>query len=107
MTTPDEKTIERVAWAMWREETRESGTPSGVTNGRTPDAFSEQSPELRAKWHKFSRAAIAAMPDTKALEAADRLADAYASLCNMTGKNYHEHEGSCYATYRAARGGKA
>ena len=48
-----------------------------------------------------------ATSDSKALDAADRLADAYASLCNMTGKNYHEHEGSCYAAYRAARGGKA
>ena len=68
MTTPDEQTVDLVAAAMWRAETHDSGTPESVTNARTPEAFEQQLLELRAKWHKFARAAISAMPDTKALE---------------------------------------
>ena len=66
MIEHDTQTVERVAAALWKAETIDSGTPQSVIDARTPELFVSQSDGLRAKWHKFARAAISAMPDTTA-----------------------------------------
>lgn len=66
MNEQDKQTVERVAAALWKAETIDSGAPQSVIDARTPELFVSQSDGLRAKWHKFARAAISAMPDTTA-----------------------------------------
>jgi len=62
---------ERVAAAMWREETVDAGTPESVTYRRTLEEFCEAGDDVRRKWLKFARAAISAIqptaPDTRAM----------------------------------------
>lgn len=53
-------TIERAAAAMWREEAVESGAPALVAKNRAQDAFTEQHPELVAKWKKLAESALRA-----------------------------------------------
>ena len=53
--------IERVAWRLWRADSEDAGVPASVTNGRTQEAFAEQSEDTRRRWLKFARAAIEAM----------------------------------------------
>ena len=58
----DAETVERMAAAMWRAETVAAGTPESVTLRRTPEIFRDMHEASRAKWFKFARAALAAMP---------------------------------------------
>ena len=58
----DAETVERMAAAMWRAETVAAGTPESVTLRRTPETFRDMHEASRAKWLKFARAALAAMP---------------------------------------------
>lgn len=58
----DDDLIRRVAAAMWKAEIIDAGVPQAVTDARTPEAFSEQSDYIRAKWMKLARAAIASLP---------------------------------------------
>ncbi|WP_426032685.1 hypothetical protein [Cypionkella sp. TWP1-2-1b2] len=61
ITAPSDKIAEAaIAAAMWREEAVDAGTPDSVAEGRTYEAFGDQSPELQARWLKFSRAALRA-----------------------------------------------
>ena len=57
-------TEERVAAAMWREETVDAGTPESVTDRRTYEEFLGAGPITRSKWLKFARAAISAIQPT-------------------------------------------
>lgn len=68
-------TVERVAAAMWKAEAVDSGSPESVAMRRTPEEFAVQADETRAKWHKFARAAIAAMTPQEAAKV-PRLTDA-------------------------------
>jgi hypothetical protein len=58
----DDDLIRRVAAAMWKAEAVDAGTPQSVADGRTPEAFDDQSDYIRARWTKFARAAITALP---------------------------------------------
>jgi hypothetical protein len=53
--------LEDVAAALWRAEAVDSGTPKSVVDGRTREAFKDQSEELRRRWKKFASAAISAI----------------------------------------------
>ncbi|KZY25625.1 MULTISPECIES: hypothetical protein [unclassified Sulfitobacter] len=56
--------IELVAAAIWKSEAVDSGASENLSAGRTPEAFADQSEQIRAKWHKFARTAIEALrPD--------------------------------------------
>lgn len=59
----DERVAERVAVALWREEAA-PGTPS-VQKLRNADTWADQAPELRSRWMRFARAALAAMDTPK------------------------------------------
>ena len=59
--TPAQTDVERVAAALWRAETVDAGVPTSVTNARTLEAFADLDPDHRERFHKFARAAIAAM----------------------------------------------
>jgi len=59
--TPEHTDVERVAAALWRAETVDAGVPTSVTNARTLEAFADLDPDHRERFHKFARAAIAAM----------------------------------------------
>ena len=50
-----------LAAVLWREEAVNAGAPNSVAVGRTIEAFTEQSPELQARWLKFARAALRAL----------------------------------------------
>ena len=89
MTTPEEQTVERVAKAL--------------------SAFSHRP---RGVILESARAAISAMPDTKALEAADRLADVMDNPVQSYSRQRAYKYGwgavdDALTAYRAARGGKA
>lgn len=56
---PVGEAVETIAAALWKEEARE-GTPRSVYEGRTLEAFREQSPETIYRWTRFARAAHAA-----------------------------------------------
>ena len=58
--------VERVAAELWRVEVVDSGTPASLVNERTYEAFADQSEVTRAKWHKFSRAAVSMVLDAAA-----------------------------------------
>lgn len=80
----EQERVEKVAAAMWRAEAMDAGTPESVVRNRTPEAFAEQAEETRARWHKFARAAIAAMqptPQEAAKDSDTRLLDALAANC--------------------------
>jgi hypothetical protein len=64
----EQERVEKVAAAMWRAEAMDAGTPESVVRNRTPEAFAEQAEETRARWHKFARAAIAAMRKDAAMD---------------------------------------
>jgi hypothetical protein len=53
---------DQIAALLWRTEAVDSGTPQSVIDGRTPEAFADQSPELRRKWFKYADAIFAALP---------------------------------------------
>ena len=55
--------------------------------------------EARTRFVQMSRADMEA-----ALIAADELAKAYVALCEMTKRDFHTHDCSRYAAYRAAIG---
>lgn len=57
--------VEDVAAALWREQVVDTGTPKSVLDGRTPEAFSEQSDHVRNHWFKFANAAIAKITTIK------------------------------------------
>jgi hypothetical protein len=57
----DVERVARVAAALWRAETVDAGVPASVTNALTLEAFADLDPDHRARFHKFARAAIAAM----------------------------------------------
>ena len=59
----DERVAERIAIALWREEAA-AGTPS-VQKRRNADTWADQAPELRDRWTRFARAALAAMDTPK------------------------------------------
>jgi hypothetical protein len=63
--TPEK--IEAAAAAMWRAETIDAGTPKSVIDNRTPAAFAEESPKLRARWHKIAQAGLEATQRTQEL----------------------------------------
>ena len=50
--------IDEVAARLWRAEAENAGTPQSGVDGRTAEAFAEQSEELKARWRKFARAAL-------------------------------------------------
>lgn len=51
--------VDNVAARMWKVEAEESGTPASVAANRTREAFDSQSDELKARWRKFAKAALA------------------------------------------------
>ena len=53
---------DQIAALLWRTEAVDSGTPQSVIDRRTPEAFADQSPELRGKWFKYADAILAALP---------------------------------------------
>ena len=55
-----ERVAEGIAIALWREEAA-PGTPS-VQKLRNADTWVDQAPELRDRWMRFARAALAAAP---------------------------------------------
>ena len=57
----DNDLTQRVAAAMWKAEATDSGTPQSVIDARTPEAFAEQSEQVRKRWAKFARAALPAV----------------------------------------------
>jgi hypothetical protein len=57
--------VERVAAELWRTQAVDSGAPASVAERRTPEAFADEAETTRAKWHKFARAALAALPEVK------------------------------------------
>ena len=59
----DERVAEGIAIALWREEAA-PGTPS-VQKLRNADTWVDQAPELRDRWMRFARAALAAMDTPK------------------------------------------
>ena len=59
----DERVAERIVIALWREEAA-PGTPS-VQKLRNADTWVDQAPELRDRWMRFARAALAAMDTPK------------------------------------------
>ena len=59
----DERVAEGIAIALWREEAA-PGTPS-VQKLRNADTWADQAPELRDRWMRFARAALAAMDTPK------------------------------------------
>lgn len=59
----DERVAEGIAIALWREEAA-PGTPS-VQKLRNADTWADQAPELRDRWIRFARAALAAMDTPK------------------------------------------
>jgi len=65
-----------VAAALWREEAVNAGAPNSVAAGRTLASFSEQSPELQARWTKFAACAIRAIIGTAAPAPSDKIAEA-------------------------------
>ena len=109
MTTPDEQMVERHTDTGRNKILNRAMTDlDNIINGHDPEIDTSINNSVWDRLDKMAmeieaRAAIAAMPDTKTLEIGDKLADAYASLCEMTGKDFHTHEGSCYQWYRAAK----
>ena len=67
----DDDLIRHAAAALWKAEAVDAGTPQSVADGRTPEAFNDQSDYIRARWTKFARAAIAALPPAKQEHVAD------------------------------------
>lgn len=59
----DERVAECIAIALWRAEAA-VGTPS-VQKRRNADTWADQAPELRDRWMRFARAALAAMDTPK------------------------------------------
>lgn len=53
--------VDDVAAALWREAAVDCGAPPSVVDGRTREAFDDQSDEVKNRWRKFARAAIRAM----------------------------------------------
>jgi len=53
---------DQIAALLWRTEAVDSGTPQSVIDGRTPEAFADQSPELRRNRFKYADAILAALP---------------------------------------------
>jgi len=53
---------DKIAAELWRVEAVDAGVPESVAKGRTPEAFADQSPELRVRWFKFADAILAALP---------------------------------------------
>ena len=53
--------VEEVAARLWKAESEDAGVPASIANGRTLEAFRDQSDKTRARWFKFARAAIEAM----------------------------------------------
>lgn len=53
--------MEEIAAALWKAEATDSGTPQSVIDARTPEAFAEQSEQVRKRWAKFARAAMASV----------------------------------------------
>ena len=53
---------DKIAAELWRVEAVDAGVPESVAKGRTPEAFADQSPELRVRWFKFANAILAALP---------------------------------------------
>jgi hypothetical protein len=61
---------DKIAAELWRVEAVDAGVPESVAKGRTPEAFADQSPELRARWFKFADAILAALPGWQPIETA-------------------------------------
>lgn len=57
----DPVTVDDVAAKLWKAEAEDAGAPASIANGRTRDAFDDQSDELKRRWRKFARAAIRAL----------------------------------------------
>jgi len=54
-------TVDDVAAELWKAEAEDAGAPASIANGRTRDAFDDQSDELKRRWRKFARAAVRAI----------------------------------------------
>tara|TARA_R110000851_G_scaffold143022_2_gene281827 strand:+ start:281 stop:775 length:495 start_codon:yes stop_codon:yes gene_type:complete len=63
-----------MAAAMWKAEAVGSGAPFSVAKARTPEAFAQTDAGTIAKWMKFARAALSALPpqEVKALVWVDK-----------------------------------
>lgn len=57
----DQVTVDDVAAELWKAEAEDAGAPASIANGRTRDAFDDQSDELKRRWRKFARAATRAL----------------------------------------------
>lgn len=60
---PGSEEIERMAFALWREEAR-VGTP-GTFNRRTWEVWGDQLDVTHARWRRFAQAAFAALAQPK------------------------------------------
>ena len=59
--TSGEVTEDDVAARMWKAEAEDCGAPASVAENRTRAAFDDQASDLKDRWRKFARAAIAAL----------------------------------------------
>ncbi len=77
-------TVEVLAAVLWREQVINSGTPQSVIDGRTPDAFANQSDLVRDPFLRYARAAIALLRhfDADKAEAAMRQRELYELAAN-------------------------
>lgn len=50
--------IDALAARLWRAEAEDAGSPASVAEGRTAEAFHDQSDDLKKRWRKFATAAL-------------------------------------------------
>ena len=93
---------DQIAALLWRTEAVDSGTPQSLIDRRTPEAFADQSPELRGKWFKYADAILAALPgmgpDLVWAETRHKSPDQLACRSTALGINY--------VIYSSPKGGK-
>ena len=53
--------VEALAAILWREQAVDVGAPLSVSAGRTHEEFAKQSPETRAPFLKYAKAALRAL----------------------------------------------
>jgi len=72
---PDEL-VDDLAAVLWRTEATDAGVPQSVIDGRTRQAFDDESQSTKYRWRKFARAALS----TRATTAEAALVKARAAL---------------------------
>ena len=53
--------VDDLAAVLWRTELIDAGVPQSVINGRTREAFDNQSEDTKNRWRKFARASFTAL----------------------------------------------